>query len=77
MKDGKIGSALFYINTIKEIYVLIRIYEVTKKNYHLWEINAKNNICLYPFHSIKEKLLYLTFGSIEIISKEPNKFEKS
>lgn len=77
MKDGTIGSAIFYIKTMNEMYVLLNIYEMTKKNFHIWEVNGKNKVSLYPFHFIKEKLLYLTFGSIEIISKEPNSFEKS
>lgn len=76
MKDGQIGCALFYIDTLNGMQVLLRTYEVQNKRYHLSEISSKNTVCLYPFDFIKEKLLYLTFGSIEIVSKERNKFEK-
>lgn len=77
LKDGTIGVAQFYVIKNENFFVLLNIYDEVKKNYHLREVRATNNFMVFPFESIKEKLLFLTFGTIDVITAEPNKYEKS
>lgn len=77
MKDGVIGSVIFYAIKDSKIFVLLNVYEVVKGNFHLKEIFATKNYILFPFEAIKDKLIHLQFGTINIVTVEPNKFEKT
>lgn len=77
MNDGMIGTSQFYVIKDKKIFVLLNVYKVVKVSYHLREVVATNEFLVFPFESIKEKLLFLTFDTINVIAKEPNKYEKS
>lgn len=77
MNDGMIGTSQFYVIKDKKKFVLLNVYKVVKVSYHLREVVATNEFLVFPFESIKEKLLFLTFDTINIIAKEPNKYEKS
>lgn len=74
--DGTIGAVVFFVIKNSNIYALIKVYETIQKKFHLTEIMPENRFVIVPFESIKDKLIYLTFGSIEIVTLEPNKFEK-
>lgn len=77
MMDGVLGIAVFYPIQDNKIYILLKVYEVVTKNYHLCEVRPNSEIFVYPIEAIKFKLLYLIFGSTEIISMEPNKYERT
>lgn len=77
MTDNNIGTALFYVIKNNEVYVLLNVYNIQKRNFHLAEVSRTEKTVLYPFDAINEKLIYLIFGTIEVVSKEPNKNEKS
>lgn len=77
MVDGTLGVALFYVIKQTEIYVLFKIYRETKNNFHLREIQETKNYVIYPFKSIKQKLIYLKFATIEVVASEPNLCERT
>lgn len=77
MKDGIIGCAVFYPVQNNEIFVLLKVYDIEKENYHLSEVAPNSQFAVYPIEAIKEKLLYLKFGPIEVVSKDPNFYERS
>lgn len=76
MIDDTIGAVVYYLIKDSNIYALIKVYETIQKKFHLIEVMPTNQFIIVPFKSIKHKLIYLTFGSIEIVTSEPNKFEK-
>lgn len=77
MSNGVIGTAQFYVIKEERVFVLLNVYAEVKKNYHLREVEATNQVSIYPFEFIKEKLILLTFGTKYVVAKEPNKYEKS
>lgn len=77
MVDGTLGVAVFYVIKQTEIYVLFKIYRETKNNFHLREIQETKNYVIYPFKSIKQKLIYLKFATIEVVASEPNLCERT
>lgn len=77
MNDGSFGTALFYIIKQGKIFVLFNKYKAVKCNYHLTEVESTKSVLISPFESIDQKLLFLTFGTINVIAAEPNKYEKS
>lgn len=77
MKDGTVGAAEFYVIKDENIFVLINVYKEVKRNFHLREVSATNIFLVFPFESIHEKLLFLSFGTFNVIAVEPNKYEKS
>lgn len=74
--DGTIGAVVYFIIKNSDIYALVKVYETIQKKFHLIEIKPENRFTIVPFENIKHKLIYLTFGSIEVVTSEPNKFEK-
>lgn len=74
--DGTIGAVVFFIIKNSDIFALVKVYEKIQEKFHLIEIMLANRFIVVPFKSIKHKLIYLSFGSIEIVTTEPNKFEK-
>lgn len=76
MDDGKLGAAVLYVIKNAKIYILLKIYDVVNQKFHLNEIVATENYAIYNFDKIKHKLLYLQFGSIEVVSVEPNFYER-
>lgn len=55
---------------------MVKVYKTIQKKFHLIEIKPENRFTIVPFENIKYKLIYLTFGSFEVVTSEPNKFEK-
>lgn len=76
MKNGTVGAAAFYVMDESSVYVLIQMYNEQQKNYHLTEIYPTQNYSVFPLDSIKEKVLYLKFSTIEVITKEPCMYER-
>lgn len=81
LADESIGSIEFFIQ-IGIPYILVKKYDVIKSHSHLIQIqpNCNNVHQLLPYDSIHQKLIYLKFtfskvSFIEIVTKEPNRFE--
>lgn len=77
MKNQTIGAAVFFVKDSEEFFVVIQEYSKVKQNYHQTEVIQIDKYCVYPLHFIKEKILYLQFATIEVVTTEPNKYEKS
>lgn len=73
MKDGTLGIAQFYVIKDEKKFVLLNVYNEVKKNYHLIEVQATDQLLVLPFELIVQKLLFLTSGTIDVIAVEPNK----
>lgn len=77
MDDGTVGAAIFYIIKNSQIFVLFQIYDEIKKHFHLTEVCVTERFHIYPFEAIKRKLIYLKFATKEVVSIEPNLFERT
>lgn len=75
MNNTEIGSAQLYIENNGNTYVLIDLYEVTEKHYHLCRIKSTGQRKLFMGKDIFCKLIYMKLGCFEIVAKEPNFFE--
>lgn len=76
MNDGSFGVAIYYVIKEGHIFVLLNLYKEIKKNFHLKEVDNAETYRVYPFDAIQKKMLYLQFGTIEIITEPPNYYEK-
>lgn len=79
MKDDTIGIIELFVRNDENVYVLIQPYEISHEKHHLKEVNLKKPIQYQLFHcnEICEKLIYLKYGKREVVTKEPNKYEKT
>lgn len=77
MNDATFGVAIYYVIENDEIYVLLNLYRETKNNFHLREVVSAEEYRILPFDDIKKKMLYLKFGTLEIITEPPNYYEKT
>lgn len=76
MKSGQIGAAMFFLEEDSKIYVLIRLYDQVSRKYHMVEVKSTENYLIFPFESIQAKVIYLKFPFCEVVSTEPNFYEK-
>lgn len=76
MRDHKIGSIELFVRNNQNFFVLIRKYEISYQKYHFNEIKSMMPMQrkLYSCNDISEKLIYLRFGNIEVVTTEPNKY---
>lgn len=79
MKDDNIGLIEFFVKHNKIVYLLSLKYEISHRKYHLSEVKLQKPIerQLYRCDDIATKLIYLNYGSIEVVASEPNNFEKT
>lgn len=79
LKDETIGAIELFVKNGANIYILLQKYEIVHQKYHFNEVKLKTPIQrgLFNFNEIHEKLIYLKFGSIEVVTSEPNKYEKT
>lgn len=77
MKDNTIGVAVYYVKKQSDIFILLQRYKEVNRYFHLIEVCSTDNYAVFPLSDIKTKLLYLRFGTIEIVTNEPNKYEKT
>lgn len=79
MKDQTIGMIELFVKHLKIVYVLLQKYEITHQKHQLNEVKLKKTIQrqLYCCDDIFEKLIYLKCGNIEVVTREPNKYEKT
>lgn len=79
MKDQTLGMIEIFVKHHKIVYLLLQKYEISYEKHHLNEVKLKKPISrqIYRCDDIYEKLIYLKFGRIEVVSNEPNKYEKT
>lgn len=79
MKDETIGTIELFVKDGQNIYILLNKFEILHQKYHLNEVKLKKPIQrqLFDCNDINDKLIYLKFGSIEVVTSEPNKYEKA
>lgn len=70
-----IGMIEFFFEVNSKAFALINIYEVFKQNYHLQYVKTTRKFKVCDVNEIKEKLLYMKIGRVEIVTKEPNRYE--
>lgn len=74
---GAIACAKFYVKANDNIYVLVQLYNIREKSYHLSRIESSDQFELYAVTQIECKLIYMKFGCFEIVAAEPNRYENS
>lgn len=76
MRDKTIGSIELFVKSQQNFYVLIRKYEISYIKHHYNEIKLKLPMHrqLYDLNEISEKLIYLKFKNIEVVTTEPSKY---
>lgn len=79
MTDQTIGVIELFVKHQENVYVLVKKYEIVHEKFHLNDVEIKLPVerQLYSCDDIDEKLIYLKFGRIEVVTSEPNKFEKT
>lgn len=77
MNDGTIGAAMIYVVKDSKIFVFLKLYTELKQNHHLKEISATMKYSVLPFDAVKQKLIYLKFHTIKVVTNEPNLYGKS
>lgn len=75
MRDGVVGFSTMYIQYNDEFYILLEECEIIERFYHLIRIKSTGIVKAYSCRDINCKLLYMKFGSFEIVTKEPNLYE--
>lgn len=75
LKDDSIGCVQFFVKNHDSVFLLIELYKMVDKHYHLLRIKPTSEYELFNSNQIYCKLLYMKFGSFEIVSNEPNFFE--
>lgn len=76
MRDQTVGAIELFVRNNQNFFVLIRKYEISYQKHHFHEIKLKTPIQqkLYSCDEISEKLIYLLYGNIEVVTTEPNKY---
>lgn len=72
MKDHTFGVAVYYIIKNPQIFVLLKKYKQVKQHFHLIEVTCTNEFVVFDSSMIKRKMLHLKFGTIDVVSNEPN-----
>lgn len=75
--SDKIGAIKYYFSFEQEVYALCEMYTVINLENHLEEVEASNVKKVINVKDIKHKLIYLKIAKHEIISRIPNRFEKT
>lgn len=73
---GEIGSAEIYFQYEGNIYVILEKFKVIRSKYHLNEVISESVLEIFKCEHILQKLLYLKYDTFEIMTSEPNHFEK-
>lgn len=69
MRDGLIGCATKYVKFKNDFYILFEEFDVTEEFYHLKRVKSTGKIKVYSCSDINAKLLYMKFGSFEIVTR--------
>lgn len=75
LKNNSIGCIQFFVKSCERILLLIELYEIIERHYHLLRIKSSNKCELFDSSQIHCKLMYLKMGCFEIVAKEPNFYE--
>lgn len=73
----EIGAARFYFVIDGEIYVFFDIHSIADSTDHLVEIKAAETSKIMNIKEINTKLIYMKIRNREIVTKIPNRFEKT
>lgn len=76
MNDGAVGAIELFVIDERSCFLLLQKYEIVHQKYHFREVKRTEQRTLYPWWEIKETMIYLKFGTIEVLTKEPNRYEK-
>lgn len=77
MKDDTIGLSEYYIKSQAKVFVLLQIYKTVDVKYHWSEVSSTEQFRVYAVNEIKDKMLYMKINDKEIITSEPNRYEKT
>lgn len=77
MHDESIGCAQFFIKNDESVFVVIESYKIVERYNHLLRIKATKEYEIFNYNQIYCKLMYMQFGSFEIVSQQLNFFETS
>lgn len=76
-RNNEFFAARFYFMNEERIYVFVDIYTTTATSNHLKEIESTNTYKIFDINEITTKLIYMKILKREIVTKVPNRFEKT
>lgn len=76
-KDGTMGAVAFYFMSNEIAYAYIHFCEVIKRLDHLVEVKFSEAHGMFNISEFDDKLIYVKIGNREILSRRPNKNEKT
>lgn len=76
-KNEEVGSIIFFFVSDPEVYVFVEIYAKKETEGHLTLIETTNKKAVFNVEAIQSKLIYMYITKKEIVTKIPNKYEKT
>lgn len=76
-RNSEIGAVLYYFTSADGTFALIELYEKQSKTDHLIEIKATRCKKVINVKDISFKLIYMKIREQEIVTKIPNRYEKT
>lgn len=75
--DETIGAIQYYFTSAHELYAVVELFTVVKCVDHLIEIEASSTYYAKNINEIDQKLIYMNINSKKIVTKIPNRYEKT
>lgn len=76
LKNTTIGSAKYYLEYNKEIYVMLNQYKIKRKDDHIWEVEPGHTVIMALAKDIEQKLIRIDMNNKVYATFLPNRFEK-
>lgn len=77
IKNGLVGAVAFYFTLDYNVNAYIEIFDVVEKNDQFIIVKQSQLSDVFNIKDIETKLIYIKIGSREVLTKRPNRFEKS
>lgn len=77
LKCNRIASVKFFMVFESKLFAIINLYQILDTYDHFLRIESTENQEVVKISEIREKCLYMKFGSREFVTFPPNKFEKT
>lgn len=75
--NGEMGKIRYFVHCDESIYAVLELFDLVKESEHLREVEPKHNLKIFKINDIKDKLIYMNIFGRKIVSKFPNKYEKT
>lgn len=77
LTNGEMGKILYFIHCNEETYALVQIFITVGNKNHLHEVISEQSMLVIKIEEIQEKLIYMKFGTKQIVCAFPNRYEKT